>query len=352
VKAVRIHEFEGPAGLRLDEIELKEPGPGEVCLQVRACGLNHLDVDVCRGVSRFPLELPMVPGFEVVGEIATVGPGVAEWQPGDRVAAKVMDTCGRCLYCETGRESLCDSPRWVSFAYSGGYSEALVCSADQLIRVPDGLGDEEAAALQVAFATAWHMLFTRGRLVAGETVLVNAVGSGIGSAAVQLATWAGARVIGTAGSDAKLARATSFGLAEGINYEKYGRRFSSKVLDLTAGRGVDLVFEHVGGDVLNESIGALRKGGRLVTCGAHSGEIVPFDVIPFFRAEKELIGSFVFGRREVEKVFELAHLGVVTPIIDTVYPLEQAAEAMRRMESRDAFGKIVLKPGHEAVAVD
>jgi NADPH:quinone reductase-like Zn-dependent oxidoreductase len=343
MKALRMHEFGGPELLRLDDVDLARPGPGQVQIRVKACALNHLDVDVIRGVSRFPVQMPFVPGIEVVGVVSAVGPGVDGWAIGDRVSPKVMDNCGRCEFCQTGRQSLCYTPDWISFAYSGGFSEALVCSATQLIRVPEELSDEDAAAVQVAFGTAWHMLFTRGRLRAGETVLVNAVGSGIGSAAVQLARWAGARVIGTAGSDGKLKRAAEFGVDEGVNYQA-DPDFSGRVRDLTSGRGVDLVFEHVGGHVFTESLASLAKGGRLVTCGGHAEEVVPFDIIPFFRAEKEVIGSFVFVQREVEQVFQLARQGVVKPVVDSVFPLEGAAEAMGRMESRDAFGKIILKP--------
>jgi 2-desacetyl-2-hydroxyethyl bacteriochlorophyllide A dehydrogenase len=345
VKAVRIHRFGGPEEFRLEEIELPAPGPGQVQVRLQACALNHLDVDVVRGVSRFPVEMPFVPGLEVVGEIVDVGPEVNGWAVGDRVAPKVMENCGRCQYCQTGRQSLCHTPNWISFAYSGGYSEGLVCAADQLVRVPDELSDEEAAAVQVAFATAWHMLFTRGRLQAGETVLVNAVGSGIGSAAVQLAHWAGARVIGTAGSESKLQRAKELGLDDGLDYRE-DPHFSEGVRALTGGHGADLVFEHVGGDVFTESLAALAKGGRLVTCGGHAGEVVPFDIIPFFRAEKEIIGSFVFVEREVTQVFELARRGVIRPVVDSVFSLEEAAQAMARMESRDAFGKIILRSSH------
>jgi NADPH:quinone reductase-like Zn-dependent oxidoreductase len=342
MKAWFVDAFGDPDGMRFGDVVLAPPGPGQVRLDVRACALNHLDVDVIRGVSRFPLQTPFVPGIEVVGVIAELGTGVVDWAVGDRVSPKVMDNCGRCEFCQTGRQSLCDQPDWISFAYSGGYAEGLVCSADQLVRVPAELSDEEAAAVQVAFGTAWHMLFTRGRLQPGETVLVNAVGSGIGSAATQLARWAGARVIGTAGSQAKLDRAQEYGMDDGVDYRRYPK-FSTEVRRMTADRGVDLVFEHVGGDVFNESLASLCKGGRLVTCGAHAEEVLPFDVIPFFRAEREVIGSFVFVEREVIRVFDLASQGVLRPVVDSVFPLAELPAAVARMESREAFGKIVVK---------
>ena len=196
--------------------------------------------------------------------------------------------------------------------------------------------------MQIAFATSWHMLFTRGRLLPGETVLVNSVGSGIGSAAVQLAHLSGAFVIGNAGSDEKLARAAALGMDAGINHSSHD--VVAEVMSLTEGRGVDLVYEHVGGDLFQQGLDSLSKDGRLVTCGAHSGEVVPLDIIPFFRAQKSIIGSFVYTRQELEIVLELARRRRITPLVDSVVPLDEARRAMERMEARRHFGKIVIKP--------
>src|SRR5205823_3836952 len=198
------------------------------------------DVDIREGVSRFPVELPFVLGIEVVGRIAEVGEDVEGWQIGERVTPFLMDTCGECSFCRTGRESLCLTPGFISFSTSGGYAEKLACSARHLMRVPDELTDEAAAALQIAFGTAWHMLFTRGGLRAGETVLISAVGSGIGSAAVQLAHLAGATVIGTASSDEKLARASEIGMDNGINHRT--QDVVAEVMRITEGRGADLAY--------------------------------------------------------------------------------------------------------------
>ncbi|MGH3062352.1 MAG: alcohol dehydrogenase catalytic domain-containing protein, partial [Gaiellaceae bacterium] len=175
MKAVVFREFGSSDVLLLEELEDPSPGPGEVTIDIAACALNHLDVDVREGISRFPIEPPHVLGLEVVGRIAALGEGVEGWQVGDRVMPHLMDTCGDCRFCTTGRESLCLDAGFVSFVHSGGYAERLACSASQLIRVPDEVSDVEAAAVQIAFATAWHMLFTRGKLRPGETVLVNSV---------------------------------------------------------------------------------------------------------------------------------------------------------------------------------
>jgi NADPH:quinone reductase-like Zn-dependent oxidoreductase len=342
VKAVRFHEFGGSDVLRVEEIDDPTPGPGEVSIRIRASALNHLDVDVREGVSRFPINLPHTLGIEVAGDVDEVGPDVEGWQPGDRVNPFIMATCGECGYCRTGRESLCLAPGFISVSTGGGYAERLTCKARQLVRIPDSVSYEDAAALQVAFATSWHMLFTRGRLQAGETVMINSVGSGIGSAAVQLAKLAGAFVIGNASSDEKLERAKELGMDVGINHTS--EDVAARVMDVT-GSGVDLVYEHVGGELFQKGLDSLKKDGRLVICGGHSGEIVPFDIIPFFRTQKSIIGSFVYTKAEVETCFDLAAHGRISPLIHESYPLEQAKEAMELMERREHFGKILLVPG-------
>jgi NADPH:quinone reductase-like Zn-dependent oxidoreductase len=187
------------------------------------------------------------------------------------------------------------------------------------------------------------MLFTRARLQPGESLLINCVGSGIGSAALQLAKLAGAFVIGNAGTREKLARAEEFGLDVAVNYRV--QDVPAEVMRVTEGRGVDVVFEHVGGEFFQMGLDSLSKDGRLVICGGHSGEVVPVDIIPFFRSQKQIIGSFVYNRSEVEKVLELAARGVITPLVYKVFPLERARDAMETMERREHFGKIVLKPG-------
>ena len=342
MKAVVFHEFGGLDTLQLEEVPDPTPGPGEVLIDIGASALNHLDVDIREGISRFPVEPPFVLGVEVVGRISEVGEGVEGWQVGDRVMPYLMNPCGDCRYCRTGRESLCLGAGFISFSTSGGYAEQLVCPVGHLMRVPEELSDEAAAALQIAFGTAWHMLFTRGRLAPGEKVMINSVGSGIGSAAVQLAHHFGATVIGNASSDDKLARAAELGMDHGINHQT--QDVAAEVMRLTDGVGVDLVFEHVGGELFQKGLDSLAKDGRLVTCGAHAGEVVPFDVIPFFRSQKSVIGSFVYTRAEVESCLELARQGKITPLVYKVFPLSEAREAMATMERREHFGKIVLKP--------
>jgi NADPH:quinone reductase-like Zn-dependent oxidoreductase len=342
VKAVRFHEFGGLDVLRVEEVDDPTPGSGEVLVRIRASALNHLDVDVRDGTSRFPVTLPHTLGVELAGDVEELGDGVEGWSPGDRVNPYIMDTCGECRYCRTGRESLCLTPGFISFTTGGGYAEQVVVKARNLIRIPDGVSYEQAAALQVAFGTAWHMLFTRGNLRAGESVMINSVGSGIGSAAVQLAHLGGAFVIGNASSREKLDRAAELGMDAGINHAT--EDVVARVMELTEERGVDLVYEHVGGELFQKGLDSMTKDGRLVICGGHSGEVVEFDIIPFFRAQKSVIGSFVYTREEVAKCLELAGRGLITPLVHQTFPLDDAREAMATMERREHFGKLVLVP--------
>ena len=347
MQAVVFHEFGHSDVLRLEELPDPEPGPGEVLVDVTATALNHLDVDVREGTSRFPIELPHVPGVEPVGRIAALGDGVEGWEVGDRVAVYLIATCGACRYCVTGRESLCTAPDWfVGMGSPGAYAERVMCKPTQLIRIPDGVSDVEAAAANIAFGTAWHMLVTRARVRPGETVLVNSVGSGIGSAAVQVAKLAGAFVIGTSSRKDKLERASELGLDVGIDYTS--ESVAETVMRITGERGADVVFEHVGGELFQQALDSLAKDGRLVICGAHSGEVVPFDIIPFFRRQLSVIGSFVFTRDEVRTCFELVARGKLRPQVAATFALAQAKEATDLMESRDFYGKIVLVPGGSA----
>ena len=342
MKAVRFHEFGGIDVLRVEEVEDPRPGPGEVLVRIRASALNHLDVDVRDGTSRFPVQFPHTLGVELAGDVEELGDGVEGWAVGDRVNPYIMDTCGECRYCATGRENLCLAPGFISFTTGGGYAERVVVKARNLIPIPDSVSYEDAAALQVAFATSWHMLFTRGNLRAGETVMINSVGSGIGSAAVQLARIAGAFVIGNASSDEKLDLAQDLGMDEGINHRT--EDVVARIMELTDDRGVDLVYEHVGGELFQKGLDSLTKDGRLVICGGHSGEVVPLDIIPFFRGQKSVIGSFTYTREEVKKSFDLAARRLVKPLIHQTFPLDDAGEAMATMERREHFGKLVLVP--------
>jgi len=342
VKAVRLHQFGGPEVLRLEDVPDPAPMTGDVLLRVRACGLNHLDVDCRAGVSRLPLVLPHTLGREIAGEVVALAPGVDSVLVGDRVLAHIAPACGRCGACLAGRDNLCQKPNLPGIHRPGGYAELAVVSAWGIEAIPPQLSFQEAAAVPIAFGTAWHMLITRGRLRAGETVLIQAAGSTIGSAAIQVARLAGARIIATAGSDAKLSKAKALGVHETINYRE--EDLVAAVRKHTDGRGVDLVFEHIGGEVFTKSLACLVPGGRMAVCGAHAGEVVPFDIIEFFRREIDLLGSFRATSAELRQVFSLVVESRLRPVIHAAFPLAEAAEAHRVMERREHFGKLLLVP--------
>ena len=281
---------------------------GEVLVKVGACALNHLDVDFREGISRFPLELPLIMGLELAGTIVSVGPGVSDAVEGRRSRRAVSHGHGSARTCSRAPAARTSRPRRSSARRCpGGYAEYAAIPERHLVRTPDSMTDVEAAAFQIAFGTAYHMLFTRGELKMGETVLINSVGSGIGSAAVQLAKLAGAYVIGNASSDEKLAKARELGMHEGINHAT--QDVAAEVMRITDGRGVDLVYEHVGGKLFQAGLDSLTRDGRLVTCGAHSGEVVELDIIVLFRNQTRIIGSFTYTSAEYEEVLRLAGLG-------------------------------------------
>lgn len=342
MKAVRVHEYGGRDKLVVESVPDPVAGPGEVVVKVGACALNHLDVDMREGISRFPLELPLIMGLELAGTIVSRGPGVAEhWKEGDRVAPYLMGTDPGHVMSRTGRENLSPSD-FIGATIPGGYAEYVAIPERHLVRTPDSMTDVEAAAFQIAFGTSYHMLITRGELKLGEIVLINSVGSGIGAAAVQLAHLAGAFVIGNASSDEKLAKARELGMHEGINHATHD--VATEVRRITDGRGVDLVYEHVGGTLFQAGLDSLTRDGRLVTCGAHSGEVVELDIIPLFRNQTRIIGSFTFTSAEYEEVLRIAGLGLLKPQVHSTYSLDDAAAAFEVMEARRHFGKIVITP--------
>jgi len=342
MKAVRYHEH-GPANvLRYEEVEDPVPAEGEVVIGMRACGVNHFDIDLRAGVSRWPLPLPHQLGVEFAGVIDSVGPGVDAFAAGDRVWARHEIECGQCAYCRRGRPNLCRNAQMFSVQLLGGYAEQVLAPARGVHALPDSLSFEQAAAGQVVFATAYHMLVTRGRVEPGQTVVVQAAGSGIGHAAVQIAAMAGARVIATAGAPEKLDRARQLGADETINYRE--EKLAERILELTGGVGADLYIEHVGGDLFMESLHGLRPGGRLVTCGGHAGETPPIDIIELFRNEWEVLGSRIGTAEEMVLVMDMLAEGRLEAAVHAAIPLEEAPEAHRILEQREQTGKVVLVP--------
>lgn len=342
MKAVVIREHGGVENLRIEEVETPTPGPEQVLVRIRASGINHLDHDVREGISGIPVALPHVPGCEGAGEIAALGPGIAGPPVGARVAICFAQGDPQSEPWLSGLDGVDFTHGRIGAGRWGTHAEYTLSHAQSVIPLPDGLSFETAAAGMIGFGTAWHMAVTLGGVKAGQTVLVNAAGSVVGSSAIQVAALHGARVIATAGADAKLDRARRLGADETINYER--RSIREEALRMTGGRGVDLVIESVGGEVLRQSIDAVCFNGRLVTCGAHAGEVVPIDVIELFRKHMTIHGSHFCGRRELRHVFALMAEGALAPAIQGVYPLADVREAARRTATRDVFGKMVLVP--------
>lgn len=345
MKAMVFREFGGPGVLALEELPDPVPGRGEVVVDLRATALNHVDIDVREGVSRFDFQMPHTLGLEGAGVISSVGEGVDPARIGERVAVSYIRTCGHCEWCLRGMENICENRRLLGEHIPGTYAEKILTPADHCLPLPDGVGFAEAAAALSAFGTAWHALMTRAELTLGETVLIHSIGSGVASAALQICKAAGATVIGTASRDDKLELATADGADHVINYTKTD--VVAAVNEITGGRGVELVFDVVGGKAFTDSMFVLRPYGRLVSIGAHAGEVVPFDIIEFFRRQISYISSHTQTRDEMRTVLDLVGRGVLRPRINSRYPLDRAGEAQQELVARTAYGKIILDIGGE-----
>lgn len=342
MKAVRFHEY-GPASvLRHEDAPEPAVGPEDVLVRVRAVGLNHVDIDMRNGSSRLPLTLPHTLGFELGGDVAAVGERVTGLREGDRVTPLYQVACRMCGPCIAGRQQFCENLEMLGVQRAGGYAEYVAVPGHAVVRMPDGMSYDQAASTQTTFATAWHCLITRGALRPGETVLISAAGSGVGSSGIQVAKRAGARVITSAGSEEKLERARALGADVGVDYTR--EDLTAAVLEATDGRGVDLVLEHVGGEVFSRSLAAVATGGRVVVCGGHAGEVVPLDLIELFRHEWSVIGCARATEAELRTVIELVGAGELQPVVSESFPLEDAARAHEVMEERRQFGKVLLRP--------
>ena len=344
MKAVVVREHGGPETLTVSDVPEPVAGPGEAVVRVRAVALNHLDLWVRRGVPGHKFPLPLIAGAEVTGTIDSIGTNPAGWKAGDEVLVAPGFSCGLCIACLSGNDPLCASSGIFGETRNGGAAEKIAVPLRNLLPKPKGLSFEEAAALPLDMLTAWHMLVTRAQLRPGETVLVQAGGSGVGSAGIQIAKLWGATVYATAGSDAKCERARELGADVAINYRE--KDFSTEVRTLTAKRGVDVVFEHVGGETFEKSLRVLAKGGRLVTCGATSGGDATINIRLVFFKLLSILGSTMGSIAELREVLRHVEAGTLKPVLDRVMPLEQIAEAHRVLEAREAFGKIVLRVGN------
>ncbi len=335
MKAVWFGEHGGLDVLRYGDLEDPQPGPGEVRVRVEACSLNYHDVFTRRGMPGIKVPLPMVPGCDAAGRVDALGEGVSGWQPGDAVLVDPVLTDEA-----TGRFWMIGDTRW------GAYAEYVIVDQSQLIALPDGVSATQASCLPVAYGTAYRMMITRGQVQAGERVLILGASGGVGTGALLLAKMLGAHVVAAAGSEDKCARLRELGADDTVNYatEDFVAHTRRTTGTLFTGGGYDVVVNFTGGDTWARSLRCVKLGGRLLTCGATAGYDPPTDIRFIWTAEMDIRGSNGWKRPDLLALLDLVRTGAVDPAIDKVLPLEQGAEAMRLLEERAFFGKIVLAP--------
>lgn len=334
-------QLHGDRDLRLEQIEPPPPpAPSEVQIRVRAVGLNYLDLWGFRGMAFAKRKMPQAAGVEAAGEVVAVGEGVSRFREGDTVTMYGAETCGHCKACREGRDNLCENVAGIMGFHIDGFARELINRPERLvIKAPAGVSFEEAACAPIGFGTVQHMLFDNARLEPGESVLVHAGGSGIGTAAILMAKAIGCTVYTTVGDDEKGAKAKALGADFVVNYKT--ERFEGEVRRLTKRKGVDVVFEHVGADTWNGSLLCLKRGGRLVTCGATSGASTTMNLMQLFQQQYRITGSFGCRIENIAQSLEKMAAGM-KPVIDSVFPLAEFEQGLARIEGRKVFGKVIV----------
>src|SRR3989442_3692751 len=334
-------EFGGPEKLSYEDVADPKINETEVLIRVRACALNHLDIWARGGTRSERIPLPHISGSDISGEVSEVGNLVSGHPKGEKVLIVPGVSCGICDYCSSGWDSLCESYKIIGYETQGGYAEYVAVPGANVLSIPDQLSFEQAAAVPLVFLTAWHMLVTRAHLSPGETVLVWAAGSGVGSAAVQVAKLLGAKVIATVGNDTKREKAQKLGADFVLNH--HTQDIPGEIKRVTNGRKANVVFDHIGQATWEKSMKSMAPAGRLVNCGVTSGGKAEIDIRYVFVKQFSLMGSFMGGRGELIKVLGFFEDGKLRPVVDSIFPLAEAAKAQVRMEKSEHFGKIVLK---------
>ncbi|MFI5251522.1 MAG: zinc-binding dehydrogenase [Bacteroidota bacterium] len=340
MNAIRFHAFGNADVLKYEKIEKPVLTGGEVLIRMKAAALNHLDVFIRSGEREKNIPLPHVPGSDGAGVIEEIGSSGTSFKKGDRVLISPGIGCGNCSFCLGGRENMCARYHVLGTLEDGTYAEYVKLPFRNILPMPEKMSFQEGAAFPLVFLTAWHMLIALAKIKEGETVLVHGGGSGVGTAAIQIVKLFKGRVITTAGSDEKLSLAKKLGADEVINYRE--KNFIEEARRMTDKQGVDVVFEHTGGEIFEKSIKIMKKGGRLVTCGSTTNYLATTDLRYLFSKQLTLYGSFMGTKEELVKTLYYYDLGILKPVIGSEFPLAKAADAHRRMEQRLNIGKIVL----------
>jgi NADPH:quinone reductase-like Zn-dependent oxidoreductase len=342
MKAVVFDKEGGPENLYMGDFPAPTPGPGEITIRVAACSINHLDFWVLKRIPAYKTTMPHAMGADVAGLVEDVGEGVTDYRKGDAVVVDPVVSCGNCEWCGKGLDNRCESrhilgagPLW------GGYAEVVKVPARNAVNIPKTISMEEAAAIPVTFLTSWHMLVNQAGVNPEKTVLVLGAGSGIGVASISIARMAGARVIATASSEDKRQKAKALGAESVLDHTE--PHLAARIRELTGGRGVDIVVEHIGPVTFKESIMSLAPGGTLVTCGATTGPEAAVELRYLFSKELTVKGAYLGTLAEFNDLMDAFGRKLLRPVIDSVFPVGEAARALAHLESRKSFGKIILK---------
>ncbi|MCX6133724.1 MAG: zinc-binding dehydrogenase [Ignavibacteriales bacterium] len=342
MKCVRIHEHGGVEKLVFEEVPRPAIGPNDVLVQVKATSVNHLDIWVRQGLPGVRFPLPIIPGVDASGVVAELGESVRHVSVGERVVVAQGISCGHCKQCLNGDDNLCREYRLIGEHRDGADAEYISVPGRNVLKLPESVSCEAAAASALVFLTAWHMLVNKAKVQPGDDVLVIGASSGVGSAGLQIAGMLGARVIATTSTEEKETKLRELGVDEVINYTTH--RVLDQVRRLTDKKGVEVVFDHVGVSVWEDSIKAMAKGGRLVTCGATSGYDAKTDLRYVFYKQIQILGSTMGRKGDLITIFNLIERGLLKPVIDRVLPLEDVRSAHQIVEAGKHFGKVVLTP--------
>jgi len=341
MKAVRIHQHGGPETLKVEDLpDPKCEEHDHVVVQMKAASVNHLDLWVRQGIRDWKIPLPIIPGSDGAGIVTSTGPGVKDLRAGDKILVVPNVSCGTCSFCQDGWDTFCPQYGILGENLDGCDAELVCFSRRNIIPMPKHLSFEEAASIPLVFMSAWSMLVTKAKVKPEDFVLVWAAGSGVGSAAIQIAKLFGANVIATAGTEEKMQLAKALGADYVLNH--YKDKISEKVLEITENHGADVVMEHIGDATWKESLKSMAKGGRLATCGSTSGHKVEINLRHLFMKQQTILGSTMATRGELFEIIHFVRQKKLKPVVDRIFPLSEVANAHKYMEEKKHFGKIVL----------